>query len=157
MSPWFPSQEKSEVVRLENRCGKETPETWDKCGDLIRVASEISRNEISRNVSRNFYFAFREIFEWLSRNFAKQNIWKFREISRNKIYENFAKYRENDLTKQILKALAIESINEEAEIYLVNWLVNLSIYTQPTWKQKRILSPFYSFILIESEFKFNTS
>jgi hypothetical protein len=27
-----------------------------------RVASEISRNEISRNVSRNFYFAFREIF-----------------------------------------------------------------------------------------------
>jgi hypothetical protein len=28
---------------------------------LSRVASEISRNEISRNVSRNFYFAFREI------------------------------------------------------------------------------------------------
>jgi hypothetical protein len=27
----------------------------------VRVASEISRNEISRNVSRNFYFAFREI------------------------------------------------------------------------------------------------
>ncbi len=40
-----------------------------------RVASEISRN-----VSRNFYFAFRGIFELLSRNFAKQNF-----------YENFAK------------------------------------------------------------------
>ncbi len=32
---------------------------YDLCS---RVASEISRNEISRNVSRNFYFAFCEIF-----------------------------------------------------------------------------------------------
>jgi hypothetical protein len=48
--------------------------------------SEISRNEISRNVSRNFYFAFREIFKRLSRNFAK-----FRETKYMKISRNFAK------------------------------------------------------------------
>ncbi len=28
------------MVRLENRCGKETPETWDKCGDLGGIRSE---------------------------------------------------------------------------------------------------------------------
>ncbi len=77
-----------------------------------RVASEISRNEISRNVSRNFYFAFREIFLWLSRNFAKQNIWKFHEISRKWSYKTV---------------------------------------------QKRILTRFYSLILIESEFQLNSS
>jgi hypothetical protein len=54
---------------------------------ISNVVSEISRNEISRNVSRNFYFAFREIFELLSRNFAKRNS------------RNFAKFRGSDLTK----------------------------------------------------------
>ncbi len=77
-----------------------------------RVASEISRNEISQNVSRNFYFAFREIFEWLSRNFAKFCETKCLKISRKWSYKTV---------------------------------------------QKRILSPFYSLILIESEFKFNIS
>ncbi len=44
-------------------------------------------SEISRNVPRNFYFVFREIFELLSWNFAKRNVWKFCEILRKWYYK----------------------------------------------------------------------
>ncbi len=48
-------------------------------------------SEISRNVLRNFFFAFREIFELLSRNFAKRNLWKFPEILRKWSYKTVHK------------------------------------------------------------------
>ncbi len=77
--------------------GSDTPQNKILLG--IRVASEVSRNEISRNVLRNFYFAFRKIFEWLSRNFAKFRETKCMKISRNLAKRNVWKFRESDLTK----------------------------------------------------------
>jgi hypothetical protein len=47
---------------MKSRPMASCPTTTCFIGQLPRVASEFSRNEISRNVSRNFYFAFREIF-----------------------------------------------------------------------------------------------
>jgi hypothetical protein len=52
-SPPFPHSHFNSMMAVKQK---------NKVRVMIRVASEISRYEISRNFSRNFYFAFREIF-----------------------------------------------------------------------------------------------
>ncbi len=82
------------------------PTQWTK----INMQGEIG--SLASEISRNFYFAFREIlnyFREISRNeihenFAKRNLrtfrkTKFTKTSQNEIYEIFAKFSESDPTK----------------------------------------------------------